>query len=99
MKHLLYKDQKYRQLFFRVELLRILYKCLFFNLSLKSVYRLKAYIYLMNFSKLSSLTRIKNRCVYTGRGQAIYRSFRVSRIFLKKLISEGNILGVTKSSF
>ncbi|MDY0029862.1 MAG: 30S ribosomal protein S14 [Pseudobdellovibrionaceae bacterium] len=44
-------------------------------------------------------TRIRNRCALTGRPRAYYRKFSLSRISLRKLASEGQLPGVTKSSW
>jgi ribosomal protein S14 len=99
MKYLLYKDKKYRKLFIYYELKKILYKILYKNLNLRKKYRLKAYLYLLRFSNLSSRVKIKNRCIYTYRANAVYRDFKVSRIMLKNLIGQGNIIGLQKSSF
>lgn len=47
----------------------------------------------------SSRTRIRNRCVLTGRSRSIWRTFRISRIQLRKLALEGMLMGVKKSSW
>ncbi|HRK98313.1 MAG TPA: 30S ribosomal protein S14 [Alphaproteobacteria bacterium] len=44
-------------------------------------------------------TRIRNRCALTGRPRSYYRKFSLSRISLRKLASEGQLPGVTKSSW
>ncbi|MCB1550735.1 MAG: 30S ribosomal protein S14 [Alphaproteobacteria bacterium] len=44
-------------------------------------------------------TRIRNRCALTGRSRSYYRKFSLSRISLRKLASEGQLPGVTKSSW
>jgi small subunit ribosomal protein S14 len=47
----------------------------------------------------SSKTRIHNRCELTGRPRAYYRKLRMSRIALRDLASNGQIPGMTKSSW
>ena len=47
----------------------------------------------------SSKTRIRNRCILTGRARSVWRAFRVSRIQLRKLASEGFLPGVSKYSW
>jgi len=47
----------------------------------------------------SSKTRIKNRCILTGRARSVWRTFRISRIQLRKLALEGGLMGVKKSSW
>ena len=45
------------------------------------------------------LTRIRNRCEVTGRPRGTYRKFKVSRIALRELGSQGLIPGLVKSSW
>lgn len=40
-----------------------------------------------------------NRCELCGRARAYYRKFRICRICLRKLASEGSIPGVRKASW
>ena len=47
----------------------------------------------------SSPTRLKNRCRITGRPRGYMRQFGVSRIVFREEASNGNIPGVTKSSW
>ncbi len=47
----------------------------------------------------SSPTRIRNRCELSGRPRAYYRKFKISRIALRDLASQGQIPGMTKSSW
>lgn len=47
----------------------------------------------------SSPTRLKNRCVETGRPRAYMRTFGLSRIAFRNHASKGEIPGVTKSSW
>ena len=47
----------------------------------------------------SSPTRVRNRCVVTGRPRAYYRKFGVSRIALRELALAGDLPGVTKASW
>jgi len=47
----------------------------------------------------SSKVRIRNRCEMTGRPRAYYRKFKLSRVTLRDLASNGQIPGMTKSSW
>ena len=47
----------------------------------------------------SSKTRIHNRCEVSGRPRAYYRKLKMSRIALRDLASNGQIPGMTKSSW
>ncbi len=47
----------------------------------------------------ASPTRVRNRCILTGRPRAFYRKFGLSRIKFRELALEGKIPGVTKASW
>ena len=47
----------------------------------------------------SSPTRMKNRCIETGRPRAYMRKFGLSRIAFREHANKGEIPGVTKSSW
>ena len=57
------------------------------------------YVGLTLLPRDASPTRLVNRCEVTGRRRGFYRSFRMSRITLRELASQGLIPGVTKSSW
>lgn len=54
---------------------------------------------LMELPRNSSATRIRNRCMITGRPRAYLRRYGMSRITFRELASDGKIPGVIKSSF
>ncbi len=47
----------------------------------------------------SSPTRLKNRCIETGRPHGYMRQFGLSRISFREHASKGEIPGVTKASW
>jgi small subunit ribosomal protein S14 len=61
--------------------------------------RFSARLKLAEMPRNSSPTRIRNRCEITGRPRAVYRKFKMSRIALRELGSQGVIPGLTKSSW
>ena len=61
--------------------------------------RFRAARKLAKLPRNSSATRIHNRCQLTGRPHAYYRKFKVSRIALRDLGSQGQIPGLVKSSW
>ncbi|WP_456387032.1 30S ribosomal protein S14 [Profundibacter sp.] len=61
--------------------------------------RFKATLKLAKLPRDSSATRLHNRCQLTGRPHAYYRKFKVSRIALRELGSNGLIPGLVKSSW
>ena len=61
--------------------------------------RFNARLKLAEMPRNSSPTRIRNRCELTGRPRAYYRKFKLSRLALRDLASQGQIPGVVKSSW
>ncbi len=61
--------------------------------------RFAAQIKLAELPRNGNPTRIRNRCEITGRPRAVYRKFRMSRIALRELGSQGLIPGLVKSSW
>ena len=47
----------------------------------------------------SSINRVKNRCIETGRSHSVLRFCKLSRICLRDKASKGNISGVSKASW
>lgn len=96
MKYLIEKDKSKRQAFHRHERKRTLLRALVRNENLSRRTRWKISLQLHKFPRDGSPTRIRNRCVLTGRPRGIQSNFKVSRITLRDLISQGNIPGVVK---
>jgi small subunit ribosomal protein S14 len=67
------------------------------NLSLEE--RFEARLKLAKLARNSSPTRIRNRCLITGRPRGYYRKLKMSRIALRDLGSRGQIPGLVKSSW
>jgi small subunit ribosomal protein S14 len=61
--------------------------------------RFAARLKLAALPRNSSATRIRNRCLITGRPRAFYRKLKMSRIALRELGSQGLIPGLVKSSW
>ena len=61
--------------------------------------RLIARLKMAELPRNANPTRVRNRCMLTGRSRAYYRKFRLSRIMLRELANKGLIPGVTKSSW
>lgn len=99
MKKSMEKDKKKRIHFFKNECQRKILKSIFHNMSLPTSLRFKAGLSLSMLPKNSSPTRIKKRCVLTGRGRFILRPFNLSRLALRKLVRDGLVPGLHKSSW
>ena len=98
MKILYTKDKNRRSLFSLLEKKRIILIYIINNLKISKDIREYAYIQLKNLSNISTITKIKNRCVLSNRSRAVYRKFKLSRIFLKKYALQGLVMGVKKAS-
>lgn len=95
------KDKKARDAFSKTEFSKFRYRFMFKQATLNSLEK-----YYFNFKFLKSLnlksscvTRMRNRCLLTGRSGSIYRLFKISRIQLKTLGLQGNLVGLRRSSW
>jgi len=61
--------------------------------------KFKALMKLNQIPRNASPTRVRLRCELTGRPRGNYRKFRLSRISLRELASQGQIPGMVKSSW
>ena len=61
--------------------------------------RFDARLKLAELPRNSAPNRIRNRCEVTGRPRAFYRKLKMSRIALRELGNQGQIPGLTKSSW
>jgi small subunit ribosomal protein S14 len=99
MKSLIQRDKKRRRLYKKYELKRNKLKSVIYNELSSEEERQAAQNLLSKLPRSSSKTRIKNRCVVTGRSKSVYRYFKVSRIQLRNLALNGNISGYSKISW
>jgi len=67
--------------------------------SLPAEERFAARLKMAELPRNSAPTRIRNRCELTGRPRGFYRKFKISRIALRELGSNGQIPGLVKSSW
>ena len=61
--------------------------------------RFMAALKLAEIPRNASKTRIRNRCLVSGRPRGFYRKLKMSRLALRQLGSEGKIPGLVKSSW
>ncbi|MBT6361609.1 MAG: 30S ribosomal protein S14, partial [Rhodospirillaceae bacterium] len=59
----------------------------------------EARLALAKLPRNSSPTRVRLRCEMSGRPRGNYRKFKLSRIALRELASNGQVPGVVKSSW
>lgn len=69
------------------------------NKSITLEERFEAQANLSQLPRNSSRTRVRNRCLLSGRGRGVYKKFNLSRIWFRKLASECKLPGVIKASW
>ena len=87
-------DQTRRFLCQRYEIERALLKACISDTQLSHTIRELCVQLLGGYSTNTSITRIRNRCVMTGRARGILRDFRVSRLQFRRLAANGKLPGV-----
>lgn len=99
MRNAVYRDRARRLSVFRAEHQRLLYRAILRDRALPHSLR---YVFILKLNALprnSTAIRVRNRCVLTGRSRGNLRYFKCSRISLRELISNGQVPGLTKSSW
>ena len=91
-------DLEKRERFAKKELRLIQLKTLRHDLSLPKAIRNQAQYKLSSLAQ-SSKMKMKNRCVISSRGKAVYRKLGISRIMLRELGHQGLVQGVSKASW
>ena len=98
-KGMIERDLKRRRLAEKHEAKREKLKALIKDENTAAEDRFEAALKLAELPRNSSKTRIRNRCLVTGRPRGFYRKLKMSRIALRELGSEGKIPGLVKSSW
>lgn len=98
-KSLIERNNKRRKLVARDAEKRARLKAAANDESLAQEDRFAARLKLAKLSRNGSTTRVRNRCELTGRPRGNYRKFRICRIALRDLASDGQIPGMVKSSW
>jgi ribosomal protein S14 len=99
MKYLFWKDKKRRILYSAYERRKLFLKALIKNKALALKLRTHASKQLISLPRDASITRIRNRCVFTNRPRAVYRKFGLSRLMFRKYVWKGKLVGVKNSSW
>ena len=74
-------------------------KTIIMNKEVSPEERFVAQMKLAEMPRTSSATRVRNRCMVTGRARGTYRKFNISRIMLREMAAEGLVPGVRKASW
>jgi len=93
------KNDKRRRLVAKFAGKRAALRAMAKDASLPPEERFKARLKLNELPKNGAATRVRNRCVVSGRPRGYYRKFGISRIALRELGSKGQLPGVVKSSW
>jgi small subunit ribosomal protein S14 len=99
IKKIVIHDKERRKVYKTYKNKRLTLRRIIHNRKLSKIIRWTASKELSNMTRNGSKTRIRNRCVLTGRGRAISRLFRVSRIKIRELGGMGKLPGLRKSSW
>ena len=78
---------------------RLTLKSLLKNQSIPEQSRMMLQIRLSKLPRDSSPTRIKNRCNFTGHARGVLSYFKLNRMALKILHKDGEVPGLTPSSW
>ncbi len=98
-KGMIERDLKRQRLAKKFEAKRAALKAIAMDQEQPGEERFKAVLKLAELPRNSSKTRIRNRCLVTGRPRGYYRKLKMSRIALRELGSQGMIPGLVKSSW
>lgn len=99
MKSKIEKDKKRRKLVQKYETRRLMLKVIERDESLSKRIRWQVIFHLSKIIRDSSKTRVRDRCVLTGRPRGTLRHFKLSRIKFRELASFGLLAGVRKASW
>ncbi|NP_050098.1 ribosomal protein S14 (mitochondrion) [Dictyostelium discoideum] len=93
------KDKERREIYKQAEKMKNMYKMLRRNELLDQETRNYFNMKVTSSEKNSSISRIKNRCVETGRSRGIISAYRISRLRFREYMKMGLISGVKKISY
>ena len=99
IKHLAIKDKKKRSTYTQCEDELRQLKAIATNMLFPAELRFKARLKITELPRNSSVTRIRNRCIITGRPRGVYRFCKLSRIKIRELIAHNKLPGLRKSSW
>lgn len=93
------KNEQRKRVVARYRERRLELKALAVDQELSQEDRLAAQAELSKLPRDASPTRVRNRCILTGRPRGYYRKFGLSRIALRELALRGELPGMVKSSW
>ena len=93
------KDRRRRATVAEFEKERLHLRAILRNNILPEVVQRRASAELARHPRDASITRVRNRCVQTGRGRGVVGEFGLSRMKFRKLADFGMLAGVTRSTW
>ena len=93
------RDRQRRETVAKFERERLHLRAILRNRILPEVVQRRASEDLARHPPDASLTRVRNRCVQTGRGRGVVGEFGLSRMKFRKLADFGMLAGVTRSTW
>lgn len=93
------RDQYRRRCVAEYEKERLRLKAMIKNKLLPEVVQQKAKETLTKHPSNASITRVRNRCVVSGRGRGVIKDFGLTRMKFRKLADYGLLSGVTRSTW
>jgi len=98
-KSMVERDQKRRRLAKKYAAKKASLKAVLYDQEKDPDERFMAALKMAEIPRNASATRIRNRCLVTGRPRGYYRKLKMSRIALRELGSLGMVPGLVKSSW
>ena len=99
MKKLFAKDRRNRLIVKQLELEHFIFKQISNNQNFSKIVRWNAFYKLVNLPKQSSKTYLSNRCVKTINRKTFHKFSKLSRTVFLRLLKNGSISGIRKSSW
>ena len=93
------RDKKRRQMVADYEMEKLRLKAIVKNKLLPEIVQTKAREELAKHPKDSSISRVTNRCVLTGRPRGVLREYGLCRMKFRELADRGYISGLTRSTW
>lgn len=93
------RDENKRRKYHGNELKRKGFLAIYHNRHVPASVRQSAMEQLQKLDRSTSLTRVKRRCVLSGRSRGVLRRYRLSRLVFRREALQGNIPGVFKASW
>lgn len=86
-----------RKIVARSHSIRSVFRSMYHDVHLSNEQRFSSFyqIYLLD----GQFTKLRNRCMLTGRPRSVYRQFRLARSLIRELVSTARLSGIRKSSW